>query len=323
VVGGRVLGALDVQSVRPAAFTDEDTAVMQLAADQVAVAVDNARKFSREATLLEATSPLFAVSRRLAQVITTEQAAQAIIDSVANTEADGCAVARFNFSPDGEVETIAFLGSWSRTGVSRFPSGTPLPASTSMLPVPMMDRFWAVADVLEEAQMPVDMRQALARFGARAVVNVPLRAGGRVIGVVIVQRATPGPFSPVSLRLYETLAEQAAVVLERARLVEETQRRAAQERVVGEVTARMHQTLDVDAVLDTAVDEIARVFGLAALDLRLGMTIPEVSAPEAEYSGTANPEERSPVAASPALPGQGDRREKTERQGKRQDGDSE
>ncbi len=270
VVGGRVLGALDVQSTRPAAFTDEDIAVMQLAADQVAVAVDNARKFSSEATLLEAASPLFSVSRRLAEVITTDQATQAIIDSVAETEADGCAVARFGYSPDGEVETITFLGSWSRTGASRFPVGTPLPASASMLPVPMMAHFLVVPDVLEESQMSAGMRQALARFGARAVVNVPLRVSGQVIGVVIVQRATPGPFSPVSLRLYETLVEQAAVVLERARLVEETQQRAAQEQWLSHVSDQMQRAGDMGSLLQIAADEVNRALGGSRAYVQLG-----------------------------------------------------
>ncbi len=270
VVGDRVLGALDVQSIRPAAFSDEDIAVMQLAADQVAVAVDNARKFSTEAALLEATSPLFGVSRRLAGVITTDQAAQAIIDSVAETEADGCAVARFGFSPDGEVETITFLGSWSRTGASRFPVGTPLPASASMLPVPMMGRLLVVPDVLEEAQMPAGMRQALARFGARAVVTCRCGPAGEVIGVVIVQRATPGPFSPVSLRLYETLVEQAAVVLERARLVEEAQRRAAQEQWLSQVSDQMQRAGDMGSLLQVAAEEVNRVLGGSRAYVQLG-----------------------------------------------------
>ncbi|MFN2220356.1 MAG: GAF domain-containing protein, partial [Anaerolineae bacterium] len=72
VVGDRVLGALDVQSTEPAAFSEEDVAVLQLVADQVAVAVDNARRFSEEGEVLEATSPLFRVSRRLASAVTTD-----------------------------------------------------------------------------------------------------------------------------------------------------------------------------------------------------------------------------------------------------------
>lgn len=44
-IGNRVTGALDVQSDRPGAFSADDIAVLQILADQIAVAVDNARSF--------------------------------------------------------------------------------------------------------------------------------------------------------------------------------------------------------------------------------------------------------------------------------------
>jgi GAF domain-containing protein len=44
---GEVIGALDVQSTEPAAFGDEDVAVLQTLADQVAVAISNARLFEQ------------------------------------------------------------------------------------------------------------------------------------------------------------------------------------------------------------------------------------------------------------------------------------
>ena len=54
IVGGAVLGALDVQSTLPAAFSEEDIAVLQLVADQVAVAIQNARLFAEAQAALEA-----------------------------------------------------------------------------------------------------------------------------------------------------------------------------------------------------------------------------------------------------------------------------
>jgi len=42
-VGDRVIGVLDVQSEEPEAFTQEDVAVLQTMADQIALAVENAR----------------------------------------------------------------------------------------------------------------------------------------------------------------------------------------------------------------------------------------------------------------------------------------
>jgi len=54
VVGGRVLGALDVQSTEESAFTQEDIEVLQVLADQVAVAIENARLFANAQGALEA-----------------------------------------------------------------------------------------------------------------------------------------------------------------------------------------------------------------------------------------------------------------------------
>ena len=273
VVGDRVLGALDAQSTEPAAFSEEDVTVLQLVADQVAVAVDNALKFSEEGEVLEATSPLFRVSRRLASAITTDDIVQAILDSVAETEADGCAVARMSISPDGEIEGARFLGNWDRRGASQFPVGVTFPASAWPVALERIASFWTIEDLTQVDSDWDDMRQFLARFGGRGFVNVPLRAAGRMIGFVSIHRYEAGPFSPVSIRLYETLVDQAAVALEGARLLEEAQLRATREQTLSRVSARMRETLDTDTVLRTAVEEIAGALGLAALDLRLGTDI--------------------------------------------------
>ncbi len=51
-VEGRVIGALDVQSLEPNAFSDDDVHLFQALADQVAVAIDNAQLFQESAANL-------------------------------------------------------------------------------------------------------------------------------------------------------------------------------------------------------------------------------------------------------------------------------
>jgi len=51
---GEIIGALDVQSVEPEAFREDDVAVLQTLADQVAVAIDNARLFQQVQKSLDA-----------------------------------------------------------------------------------------------------------------------------------------------------------------------------------------------------------------------------------------------------------------------------
>jgi GAF domain-containing protein len=52
-VGDKIIGALDVQSVEQAAFEDEDVAVLTSLADQIAIAIENARLFQQSRAALE------------------------------------------------------------------------------------------------------------------------------------------------------------------------------------------------------------------------------------------------------------------------------
>lgn len=53
ILGDRLLGAVDVQSVRPAAFSEGDIAAWQLVAGQVAVGLENSRLFAQTQSSLE------------------------------------------------------------------------------------------------------------------------------------------------------------------------------------------------------------------------------------------------------------------------------
>jgi signal transduction histidine kinase/DNA-binding response OmpR family regulator len=53
MIGTQVIGALDVQSAKANAFTHDDISVLQILADQVAVAVDNARSYELSQAAIE------------------------------------------------------------------------------------------------------------------------------------------------------------------------------------------------------------------------------------------------------------------------------
>jgi GAF domain-containing protein len=55
----RVIGVLDLQSTKPSAFTPEDISVLQILADQIALAVENARLFEETQQTLQAIDRLY------------------------------------------------------------------------------------------------------------------------------------------------------------------------------------------------------------------------------------------------------------------------
>lgn len=107
-------------------------------------------------------------------------------------------------------------------------------------------------------------------------VAIPIQVRGSTVGVISGRKPTgEGEWTREEIELLEALTEQLNVGLESARLYDDTQRRAARERVIGEVTARIRQTLDVQTVLETAAQEVTKTLGLAAAEVRI--TLDDVS----------------------------------------------
>lgn len=216
---GEIIGALDMQSTEPLAFGEEDIAVLQTLADQIALAINNARLFEQAQAAVDA-------ERRAAGEI-AGQAWHDLLRSQAKTLAyirrqEGLIAADATFKP-------------------------PAPPSTGK-PTPVQDE------------------------PTRLIV--PIKVRDQVVGVIDANRPE-GEWTPERIALVETLTEQLGVALESARLYQDTQRRAAREQLVGQVTARMRESLDMETVLRTAVNEMRQALGLEGVIVQLAQ-------PEAE-----------------------------------------
>ncbi|HNT74903.1 MAG TPA: GAF domain-containing protein [Anaerolineae bacterium] len=220
---GQVIGALSLQSDRPNAFDQAALAVLQTMADQVAVALDNARSFAASQAALEQ-------SRRAYGDLSRQGWAQFL----RSDQGIGYRYARRTVVPVG--------GEWQ----------------------PEMVR------AVELGQAVVENREA------EAVLAIPLKVRDQVIGVVNLRKTTPGKtWTDEENGLIETLTEQLGLALESARLYQDTQRRAAREQLSAHVTSRMRESLDLETVLKTAVDEMRQALGLEGVIVQLAR--PEVS----------------------------------------------
>jgi len=268
--GGQLLGVLNVQSTEEEAFDDDDIRALQSMANQLAVAIQNARRLSQESSLLEATSPIYRVGRRLTSSTTVDEVADSIVESVADTGADGCVLVEFELAPDNIPMALMYLRVWRRDREPLFQPGMKLPISESPFPIEMISTMWEVSDIELDKSLPESAREVFRNTGARALVNIPLRSGAKIIGQVVVLRSTPGTFSESTMRFYETWSDQVAVALERARLLEKTQQRAEQERIIRDISDRLFQANDMESLMQIAVDQLRLELGGARGFVRLG-----------------------------------------------------
>jgi uncharacterized membrane protein YccC len=67
----------------------------------------------------------------------------------------------------------------------------------------------------------------------------------------------------------ETISEQLGIALENARLFQETQRQAYRERVVADVSGKVWSSTNIEAILQTTVQELAQALDLSASAIHL------------------------------------------------------
>lgn len=119
---------------------------------------------------------------------------------------------------------------------------------------------------LEPMTDAIEQRQAAARERELAL---PLTLRGEVIGAIGVRREDGDTWSEEDIALAEAIGDQLTQTIEGLRLLDETQRRATREQLVGEVAGSFRETLDVDTVLRTAAQEIRQALGLSRMTVLL------------------------------------------------------
>jgi len=89
----------------------------------------------------------------------------------------------------------------------------------------------------------VPWREAALARGYRSVAGLPMFYEQEVVGTLLLYSGDPGYFAPDRIQVFQSLANQAAVAFQKARLYEETQRYAAElEDRVAERTAQLEST---------------------------------------------------------------------------------
>ncbi len=285
IVGDRLLGALDVQSTEEAAFDDEDVAILSLMADQVAVAIENALKFSEEAAVLEATSPLYRASRSIALATSLDDVLKGIVDHVAGPHVDRCTINLYTDpTEEGEPAWLEAAAVWDRATDAPDPAGTRYPVDQFKLIEYLRQRAaepLMVADLLSEVtdgRIDDETRRLLVEhLQLRAVLILPLISATRPVGLLNVASRQPHAWTETELRTFRSLSDQAAIAVENAYLFQQVQMTGRRERQIREIADEIRRSLDVEAILKTTVRELSEAVGAAEAFAYLG---PEGLSPE-------------------------------------------
>lgn len=243
IVEDRVLGALDIQSVRANAFPKEQIESLSILAAQVGAAVFNAQQMESCRTELSDTRHM-------------------LLEAEVNlTEAR-----RWNQKLTGEA--------WEDYLKARSAQTVGYTLNENRL---QRDASWTPA--LEQAALY--RRPVLTMTAAnRQLIAVPIELRGRSIGAIEIELGS-AMRQTETLEVLQALAQRLALSIDNARLFEQAQELAQRELEVNAISTNLQAINDIDSLARMTLQELSHALGAVQASIRIG-NVEEDSVPAAD-----------------------------------------
>jgi GAF domain-containing protein len=288
----RLIGVLGVEEDNPNhKWSSEEIALLEAISNQVSLTLDNAR-------LVEETQ-LRSEQIRLLQEITAEAASHVKLNELLEAVTQRL-LTGYNLSQCGIAMLDTVPGSGDEPGDERQSSGRQ-PAKTSTMlaytsapgmPGPNLKGSKIPIDEDGLAKKVLDTHKAIVVHDKPhpTMLMAPLLTRGESFGMITMEITDPErQFNEDDLRLLEQIGLQISAAIEVARNFEQTANRAEYERLIGDMTSRIRETLDVETMVKTAVKEVQQALKLPEVVIRLGLPTKRESAPDSTESGLTTP----------------------------------
>ncbi len=223
VAGNEVIGALTVQSTGEAAFSDDDVTVLQTMADQLAIAIHNAQLHLQNHELLaeaERNARLLVAAAQVGQDVTSILDMDELLNRTVDIICDA-----YGFYYAG-VFLIDETGEWAVLKAGRGEAGAAMIAKEHKLKVGGLSMI-GTSITQRKPRIALDVGEEPVHFKnphlpqTRSEMALPLLAGNEVIGALTVQSIEGAAFGDGDATALQTMADQLAVAINNARLLNE------------------------------------------------------------------------------------------------------
>ncbi|MBE9506450.1 MAG: GAF domain-containing protein, partial [Chloroflexi bacterium] len=260
-VGDRVHGVMNVAFAKPHAFSENELRVLELLADQAAIAIENARLYEETRQRAEEMTALHETTLDITAQLEMPRLLNAIIERAsALLGATGGLVHLYDPAEGKLVVVTSHNLDKDYTGLT-LEVGEGAAGMVLQMEEPL---------IVEDHHAWADRSPQVADAAARAMLAVPLKWRERVIGVLdIIDEVRAGTFDEQDLRLLMPFANQVAIAIQNARLFEEVRQRARQWEALTEVGQAIGSILDLDEVLQLILEQLEQVIPYDTVSLWL------------------------------------------------------
>ena len=260
---GTPIGVLFLTRTRVEPFTQQQLDLVTTFADQAVIAIENARLYeevqARTEDLSESLDQQTAMSEVLRVISSSPTDLAPVFDTILTNATRLC---EGNFAALWKYDGETLVGVAQHNvspGFAQLCRNTPLRLGPegAVRKAALERRTIQVADItVERGFSPVVLQYEK----ARTVLAVPLLREKDLVGVVGIWRREVQPFTEQQMALVRTFADQAAIAIENARLLNELRESLRQQTATADVLKVISRSaFDLQAVLQTLVESAARL----------------------------------------------------------------
>jgi GAF domain-containing protein len=258
--GDRIVGVLDVQSKQSYAFSEENLRILQILADQLAIAVVNTELFAETQEHL--------AQHRLLHHITTTAASGTTLDEALQSAVNGLQVTLGG-------DRVSILLADRERKVLEVKAQVGYASSVLSLRIPIGNGItgWVAAHrkTLRINNVLQDTRYIEGSPNTRAEMAIPLLYRSELLGVLNVESEQFSAYAENDEELLGTLGGSLAAIIANARLLEQIRARAERERILFEISDKIRRTTDMETILATTASELTRAVGATSAHIKVGV----------------------------------------------------
>jgi signal transduction histidine kinase/integral membrane sensor domain MASE1 len=203
---------------------------------------------------------LAATARSFTEALHVADVGARVVDAILGSFGARASALRL-LTPDGSLQGVAFGGGMR----AAFAPGHVLAGgngSVSGLAVATAAPVWS-DDVFADARLSLvdEIRRGMTAAGDAAVLAVPLRVKGQIIGALSVADGPGRHFTAADAGRLQAFADQAAIAVDNARLYEDATRQRRESEVVAALAAEINRSLDLDHVLQQVAEAATALCG--------------------------------------------------------------
>ena len=267
-VHGRINGTITITKKGIEQFAPNDLNMLSTIADQAANAISNAQLYQESVAQARELAALVSATALISSSLDVDRVIKLVAEQITRLiNIEACAILEWNAQQEELIGRTLYV---KAAGGNHLPKQDRLRLNSSPFVQNILQNPHAAQINIGSPNLENNEKYLLQRLGLSSLLIAPLQAQNRTIGLaMLMDRQVARVFKEHEISMVQTLANQATVAVQNARLYQETQRQLRITTLLNEASKVINSSLDLGEIMQSLLTQMNDFLHAEALSIAL------------------------------------------------------